>query len=94
MRDVHRDDLGRLMAEERDALDREIARSGASRRVRDSVMRRGADPLAGLSWQRIAAAVLIAGMLGGAVDMLLPEPSVDDVTMVSAIDILDLPDAQ
>jgi hypothetical protein len=94
MRDIRRDDLEKLMAEERNALDGEIARSGAPRRVRDSVMRRSADPLAGLSWQRIAAAVLVAGMLGGAVDLLLPEPGADDVTMVSALDMLDLPDAQ
>ncbi len=91
MRDARRDDLDRLVAEHREALDREIARSGAARRVRDNVMRRAADPLAGLSWRRIAAAVLVAGALGVTVDLLLPEPNNDDVMMVSALDALDLP---
>jgi hypothetical protein len=60
--------------------------------VRDNVMlRRSASPLAGLPWQRIAAAVLVAGMLGGAVDLLLPERSTDavDATIVGALYDLD-----
>lgn len=94
MSDPHRD-LDRLLMEHREALDREIARAGAAKRVRDRAMRRASDPLADLPWQRIAAAVLVAGMLGGAVDLLLPEQSADpaEVTMVSALDEFD-PGAQ
>jgi len=73
-------ELHRLLAGERDALDREIARSGALVRIRGNVLRRAtADPLAGLHWRRIAAAVLIAGMLGCAVDLLLPARAPDPV---------------
>jgi hypothetical protein len=94
MSDLPRGDrFDRLMVEHREALDREIARSGALERVRDNVMlRRSVDPLQGLHWQRIAAAVLIAGMLGGAVDLLLPEQIVDPVDV--ALYDLDRSDAQ
>ena len=59
----------------RGRIDTEVARAGSPLRVQGHVMARiSADPLAGLSWTRIAAAVLVASMLGGAVDlMLLPE---------------------
>ena len=55
-------------------LDGEIARAGAVERVaaRRSA-RLAAGPLAGMRWRRIAAAVLIAGMLGGAIDLMLAE---------------------
>lgn len=77
--------LDRLFAGEREALDREIARSGAAARVRDTVLARAtANPLAGLHWRRIAAAVLVAGMLGCAVDLMLPDRTPDsfDVAIV------------
>jgi hypothetical protein len=35
------------------------------------------DPLAGFGWQRLAAAMLVAGMLGGAVDLILPDRPAD-----------------
>jgi hypothetical protein len=58
----------------RSSLDRELARSGAVARLHDRVLeRKAAAPFAGLRWQRVAAAVLIAGMLGGLTDLLLPE---------------------
>jgi len=57
---------------ERARLDREIAAAGAPKRVRRNILaRRGADPLAGIAWSRVAAAMLVAGMLGGAADLLL-----------------------
>jgi hypothetical protein len=94
MTDARPGALDRLMAEYREALDGEVARSGAVRRVRDYVMmRRPVAPLEGLHWQRIAAAVLIASMLGGAVDLLLPERVTDpvDVAIVEALYDLDQP---
>lgn len=85
-----RSDLDRLLAERRDQLDSEIARSGAPDRVRDSVLARtSTDTLIGLPWQRIAAAVLVAGMLGVAVDLLLPERPADPVD-VAIVDIYDM----
>jgi hypothetical protein len=78
---------------ERARLDREIAQAGSVARVRRKVLaRRMADPLAGIAWGRVAAAMLVAVMLGGAVDLLLPagdadttevaifDPSLEDVS--------------
>jgi hypothetical protein len=63
----------RKLAAERDTLDRDLARSGALDRVRSRTLAGlPASGLAGIPWSRIAAAILVAGMLGGAVDMLLP----------------------
>jgi hypothetical protein len=85
-----RGDLDRLLAEQRDVFDAEIARSGAVDRVRDTVLaHRAADSLFVLHWQRIAAAVLIAGMLGGAVGLLLPERRADPVD-VAIVDLYDM----
>jgi hypothetical protein len=89
--------LDRLLAEHRAVLDAEVVRSGAPTRVRNAVLTLySADPLAGLRWQRIAAAVLVAGMLGGAVDLLAPEGATEsvDVAIVDALYVLDQPDEQ
>jgi hypothetical protein len=98
MSDVHRaDSFDRLVNSHRDSLDAEIVRSGALKRVRDNVLaRHSSDPLAGLHWQRIAAAVLIAGMLGGAVDLLMPDRSAEpvDVAIAEALYVIDQPDSQ
>jgi hypothetical protein len=68
--------LDRGIANGRDDLDRTVDDSGASARVVRRVLARVApDPLAGLRWQRIAAAILVAGMLGGALDLVMPEPA-------------------
>jgi hypothetical protein len=57
---------------ERARLDREIAQAGSVGRVRRHLLsRRLADPLGGIAWGRVAAAMLVAGMLGGSVDLLL-----------------------
>jgi hypothetical protein len=85
-----RSDLDRLLAEQRDRFDAEIARSGAVDRVRDIVLaRRSTDSFFDLHWQGIAAAVLIAVMLGGAVGLLLPERRVDPVD-VAIVDLYDM----
>ncbi|MGH6925059.1 MAG: hypothetical protein ACRED5_15100 [Propylenella sp.] len=84
--------LARLIAEHRGALDAEVARSGALPRVRDNVLMRSSyDPLQGLSWRRVAAAVLVAGMLGGAIDLVLPEraPDTADVAIVGVLEDFD-----
>ena len=70
-------DLDRMLAGHRDALDRSIRESGALERVRSGVLGRLPIALAGFRWQRIAAAMLVAGMLGGALDLFLPEPAAD-----------------
>jgi hypothetical protein len=65
--------LDRRLLAERDSIDQEIARSGALDRVRRAALAGGpSNALAGIRWPRIAAAILVAGVLGGAVDMLLP----------------------
>ena len=62
-------------AAHRDVDRPEIARSGAaSRNAPAPAVAAAADPLAGIAWRRVAAAMLVAGMLGGAIDLVLPEP--------------------
>jgi hypothetical protein len=81
----------------RAALDAEIVGSGALERVRENVLaRHSGNPLAGLPWQRIAAAVLVAGMLGGAVDLLMPDRSAEtvDVAIADALYVIDQPDSR
>jgi hypothetical protein len=81
--------LDGALAEMREELDRSIRQSGALRRVRQRTLARvAAAPLAGLGWQRIAAAVLIAGMLGGALDLALGPPQAGDTTDIAALDPL------
>lgn len=70
-------DLDRMLAGHRDALDRSIRESGALERVRSGALGGLPNALAGFRWQRIAAAMLVAGMLGGALDTVLPGPPAD-----------------
>ena len=87
--------LDRGLAAERDARDEAIARAGAVGRVRQAVLAQTpANVLAGLPWPRIAAAILVAGMLGGAVDlMLLPPPPDDPIEVAIADPLYNLPGA-
>lgn len=74
----------------RAALDAEIASSGAAGRVKAEAMRRApANYLAGIPWRRVAAGVLVAGMLGGALDLMLPDPAADqlDVAIADPLDV-------
>jgi hypothetical protein len=66
-------DLDRSLDQWRAALDAEIGGSGALGRIRQRALAPLANPLAAIGWQRIAAAVLLAGMLGGAMDLFLAE---------------------
>lgn len=67
-------DLDRRIEAERAASERRVADSGAVERLRRRALGSiPGDPLVGFGWQRLAAAMLVAGMLGGAFDLLLPE---------------------
>ena len=69
-------------------IDGEIARFGSCARVRTRILARlRRDPYAGLDWRKIAAAFLVAGMLGGAIDVLLfrPESEPADIVMVDPV---------
>jgi hypothetical protein len=72
------DAFDKALSFERARLDREIAQAGSVERVRRNILaRRVADPLAGIAWRRVAAAMLVAGMLGGAADLLLFDGSTE-----------------
>jgi hypothetical protein len=77
------------LAEHREMLDREIAGAHAVAQLKRNLMRHAAGPLAGMDWRRIAAAVLVAGMLGGALDLMLPDAPTDQ-TDIAVLDPLDL----
>lgn len=68
--------LDRALAEHRDGLDREIARSGAVSRLLGRLPV-AADPLGGFRWRAVAAATLVAAVLGGALDLALIDRSVE-----------------
>ncbi len=75
-------DLDRKLAAERDALDADILRSGAIARLgRLSSQRISAGFLADVPWRRVAAGVILAGMLGGGLDLMLPAPVSDPLEM-------------
>jgi hypothetical protein len=86
-------DLDRRLAAGRDEIDAEIARSGALARLgRLSERHAPAGFLAGIPWGRVAAGVLIAGMLGGALDYLvLPQSAAEpiDLALVDPLDTFD-----
>jgi hypothetical protein len=77
----------------RESLDAEIARSGAGSRIRKHLLARlPGDPLAGMRWRSVAAAILVAGMLGGLVDLALPEAAAEssDIAMFDPLDEADV----
>jgi hypothetical protein len=76
------------LVEHREMLDREIAGARTVARLKRRLLRNAAGPLAGMDWRRIAAAVIIAGMLGGALDLMLPDAG--DQTDIAILDPLDL----
>ena len=83
--------LDRALAAHRDVMDQEIARSRAASGIRRRLLSHiSADPLAGIAWRSVAAAMLVAGMLGGAIDLVLPEPlESTDMAMLDPLDTLD-----
>lgn len=71
-------DLDSALNAHRDSLDREIDLSGAAERVRRRVL--GSIPaavLGRLHWRRMAAAMVVAGALGGAMNLALPEQAAE-----------------
>lgn len=75
-------ELDRALATDRGRLDAEVARSGALARLgRLSARRASASVLAGVPWRRVAAGVIVAGVLGGAIDLLRPAPPADPIEM-------------
>ncbi len=75
-------ELDRRLATLRGALDDEIARSGALGRLRQRTAGRvSAGFISDIPWRRVAAGVLLAGMLGGAVGFALPPTSPDPIEM-------------
>ena len=79
----------RDLADHRAALDREIGGAHTIARLKGRLIGNLVGPLAGMDWRRIAAAVVIAGMLGGALDLMLPDTSADQ-TDIAILDPLDL----
>ena len=86
--------LDGLMAADRAEIDADIARSGALARLgRLSERYSPAGFVAGVPWRRVAAGVLIAGMLGGALDYLVlprPAPEAIDLALVDPLDGFDV----
>jgi hypothetical protein len=95
-------ELDAALAEERHRTDEAIRAAGALARVRRGTLahaaadplarlrskRRVADnPFAGLRWQRIAAGMIVAGLLGGATDLFLPEADAPDVVMLDPLEV-------
>ncbi len=79
------------LAAHRDALDTEITRGGALDRVRRGVLRRRpSDLLAGIPWRRVAAAVVVASIVGGALDLALPDQAPDSFDVAFVDPLLDL----
>ena len=73
----------------RETLAEGIAASGAVERVRQRVLAGlPPDPLAHLPWRRIAAAVLLAGVVGAAMDLVLPDAGAE-LSEVVALDPLE-----
>jgi hypothetical protein len=84
-------DVERMLVAERASIDGEVMRSGAAARVRSRLLKRvGSDSMAALPWRAIAAAVLVAGMLGSAFDLVLPDNAeTQDVAMLDPLDAVD-----
>lgn len=87
-------DLDAAFAAHRDSLDRNIEASGAAARVSALVLKRlPAAAYEALPWRKVAAAMIVAGALGGAVNLVLPERAggVSDLVAVDPLLALDDP---
>jgi hypothetical protein len=81
--------LDARLAGERDAIDLVVRRSGALARLsRRTLAQLDPDPLAGLRWERIAAALMVAVLLGGATDLLLPKADSPGVVMLDPLEVV------
>jgi hypothetical protein len=81
-------ELDRAIATARGELDDTISRSGALGRVRQAALARfPRSPLGRIGLGRIAAAMLVAGILGGAMDLILAgqEAETADVAVVDPV---------
>ena len=80
-------ELDRAIVTARGELEDAIGRSGAVARVRQAALARfPQSPFGRIGWRRIAAAVLVAGMLGGAMDLILgQEGETADVALVDPV---------
>jgi hypothetical protein len=79
--------LDALMAEARMADDRDVAMSGALSRIREKALAPlRSDPLADLSWRRVAAALVLSAMVGSSSNFLFAErdATTEDTTLAIA----------
>lgn len=82
-------ELDREIAAHCERLDREIADAGSVVRLKRELAQYATTPFAAFDWRRLAAAMVLAGMLGGALDLMLPEP-IADQPEIAILDPLDL----
>ena len=80
----------------RDELDRMLVEAGALTRLRARTLAQVPGPLAGLGWQRVAAAVVVAAMLGGALDLYWGDavPQTQDIVLLDPLDDSSASDVQ
>lgn len=78
--------LDAMLAEAREATDRAIGAEGAAARIRSTTLARiRRDPLADLSWRRLAAAMVLSAMVGSSVDLLFAAgTTAEDATVAVA----------
>ena len=82
--------LDRALAEHRDALDAAIVETGAVERLGKRTLARLPVPLAVLPWQRIAAAMVVAAMLGSAADLVISDSATEPTETALADPLLGL----
>lgn len=80
-------DLDARLDEARMAADRNVATSGALSRIREKALAPlRTDPLADLSWRRVAAALVLSAMVGSSTNFLFAETdtTTEDTTLAIA----------
>jgi hypothetical protein len=84
MAEERQDTIAMRLAAYREALDAAIAEAGSVDRLkRKLVGLRRRDPLFDIAWRRVAAAVVVATIAGGAVGLALPDRNVDTVEVAT-----------
>jgi len=85
--------LDRALAAHRGGVDREIEGSGAAERIARRMRGRfAAAAFGGLAWQKMAAAMLVAGALGGAMDLIVSDQAAEASEFVALDPFLSLDD--